>query len=90
MGNTLNCQEAQKRIEESFQQNVKLISEYKSRREKVKLQCLDCGHIWEITATNVMYRKTIKNGHQCPNCGINAKNKQRQNALIVGKDFIVI
>lgn len=61
----LTQEEAEKRIIEGFEGSVRLISEYKNRRSKVKLKCLDCGFEWEAIFSAVGYGN---HKHHCMQC----------------------
>lgn len=73
MSNKLSQEEIQKRIADTFEQNVELISEYINKRSPILLRCNDCNHTWETTAQNVLYHNV--KSHQCPNCGTIASKK---------------
>ena len=83
--NILNQEEVQKRIRETFAQNVELISPYVNKRTKITLKCHDCEHIWETTAQNVLYG-AVK-AHHCPNCGIIASKKVPLQCANCGKEI---
>lgn len=81
----LSQEEVSRRVQESFTQNVELISEYKSKRELVELHCLDCGHKWSTTAQNILYLSKCTK-HACPNCGTQ-KNGQMFQCAYCGKEI---
>lgn len=76
MGAKLSQEEVSKRVSENFIQKIQVISEYKTKRDNIKLQCLDCNFIWETKAANVLYIDGCKY-HYCPNCGNPANKKNR-------------
>ncbi len=59
--------EAEDRVSEFYKGNVKLISEYKNRRTKIKLQCIICNNVWESSPQNCIYASKIRNG-RCQYC----------------------
>lgn len=82
MPKTLTDLEVQERLTNNFYQNIKLISHYISKRDKITLECSDCGHIWSTTAATVLYSGTK---HRCPNCGI--RKGQYFNCANCGKEI---
>ena len=88
MANTLSQDEAQRRVHESFIQNVDLISKYTGKRNNVTLKCNECGYEWTTKAQNVLYSDKDFPRHQCPNCkSNNAKNGQTFNCAYCGKEI---
>lgn len=67
MSNHLTQQEVATRIKSIYVENVILTSDYKNRREKITLKCLDCDHVWSATGQNVLYPLKVDSKH-CPNC----------------------
>lgn len=62
----------QERLDEHFGHGcVSLVGKYIGKREKIKLRCNSCGHIWEVVSGNVLYGKTK---HFCPKCLENQRN----------------
>lgn len=43
--------------------NIELLSEYMSAKDKIKCKCKICGDIWESTTSSLL------SGHSCPKCG---------------------
>lgn len=65
MPKRLSQEEAELKIKDGFVENVILISQYTTRRGKVKLKCLDCGYEWETEFKNAGYGSYK---HHCLNC----------------------
>lgn len=89
MSITLTQSEAERRIKGNFAQTIELISEYKSRRNRVKLHCLECGYIWDVVAANVLYLQPGTKAHYCPHCGNNPAKTNRiyLNCSYCGKEI---
>lgn len=68
MGKPLSREEVQNRITDYFVQRVELIGEYKNKRSKIILHCLECDYTWETYASAVIYRSNENAKHICPNC----------------------
>lgn len=64
MGFKLTKEEVQKRIDLTFKERVKIISNYKNTSEPIELLCEDCGHQWKSPFRNISSYDT----HRCPNC----------------------
>ena len=77
MGRKLTQEEVSIRIETFYKENVILISEYRNKRSKIKLRCLDCDYEWTTTAQNILYRDNPIANRRCPNCG--DSNELRKN-----------
>lgn len=69
MGKKLTQQEVEKRIKDLFIQRVEVVGEYVSRRDPIRLHCIECDHFWEPKAQNVLYSDNKALRHRCPNCG---------------------
>lgn len=65
MSKRLSQEEAEQKIIEGFEGSVILISKYITKRDKVKLKCLDCGTEWEAIFQNVGYGPKK---HHCMSC----------------------
>lgn len=85
MSNKLKQAEVQKRIRDTFAQNVELISDYVNKRGSITLKCNDCGHVWETIAQNVLYGNV--KAHQCPKCGTITSRKKLLSCANCGKEF---
>ncbi|QFJ53779.1 zinc-ribbon domain-containing protein [Pseudobutyrivibrio xylanivorans] len=56
-------------------QNILVIGKYTGARNKISVKCVNCGHIWEATPTNLL------KGRGCPKCSYAARGlKHRVNA----------
>ena len=86
MSNRLSQEEIQKRISETFEQNVELISEYINKRSDIILKCHDCNHTWTTKAQNILYHNV--KSHQCPNCGTIASKKVEFSCANCGKQIL--
>ena len=75
MGSRLSNEEVQSRLSKFFIENVKLVGEYKNRREPISLKCEECGYEWEAAPSSVLY----EGRHRCPNC----KNNENKNGKYV-------
>ena len=60
MSNILSQEEIQKRISETFEQNVELISEYINKRSDIVLKCHDCNHTCHRKITLGYYTLNIE------------------------------
>lgn len=88
MANKLSQEEAQKRIQESFLQDVVLISEYAGKRNDITLRCNDCSNEWSTRAQNAMFVGKGLTQHQCPNCkNNNERNGQFFECAYCGKQI---
>lgn len=87
MANSLTQEEVQKRIAQSFLQNVELIGTYTNKRSPILLKCNDCGYEWKTRAQNVLYiGNKQQTQHQCPNCkSINDKTGKEVECAYCGK-----
>lgn len=65
----LSQEEFEKRISYIFNGTVSILSDYKGKRENVKLKCNNCGYEWNVIAQNAMYKKQ----RLCPKCEISKK-----------------
>ena len=83
MGKRLTNEEVQKRINETFKQNVLLVGDYINKRTPIQLQCLDCGHCWSAPAQSILYLKDSQY-HYCPNCYV---TKELLSCAYCGKEF---
>lgn len=42
--------------------NIKVLGKYVARKEKIEVQCLKCGHMWNPSPSNLLA------GYKCPKC----------------------
>ena len=75
MGSRLSNEEVQSRLNQFFVERVKLVGEYKNRRELIDLKCEECGYEWKAAPNSVLY----EGRHRCPNC----KNNENKNGKYV-------
>lgn len=75
MGKRLSNEEVQNRLNQYFVERVTLVSDYKNRREPIRIRCEECGYEWEASASNVLY----EGRHRCPRC----KNNKNKNGIYV-------
>lgn len=87
MGKNLTTEEVAKRIEDTYEQNVKLVGQYINKREPIKLHCYDCDYEWNTKAQNVLYHPNTVNYHQCPNCGGNSVKRDMYECAHCGKEI---
>ena len=52
--------------------NIKILTEYKNAKSKIKCECLIDGCVWEVSPTNL-----LNSEFGCPKCVKNIKNKQQ-------------
>lgn len=69
----MNPKEFKERFEKISNGRIKLLSEYKNIRTKVRLKCIKCNHEWSATPHNILYKKS-----SCPNCYGNIKKTTSQ------------
>ena len=86
MGKNLTTEEVAKRIEDTYEQNVRLVGEYINKRMPITLHCFDCDYEWDTKAQNVLYNDTVKY-HQCPNCGDNSIQRYVYECAYCGKEI---
>lgn len=86
MNKKLTTEEVKDIIQNIFQQNVKLVSEYINNKSLITLHCYDCGYEWSTKACNVMYHRNTVKLHQCPNCGVCSKNGKVYKCAYCGKE----
>ena len=63
-------------------EGFKILSEYKTTKDKVKMQC-ENGHIWESSASNMMYNKT-----GCPYCYVSQSKAEKEISKIFEGVFL--
>jgi len=59
-----NTETFMQRLNEKYNGQYELLSEYEYARKKVTVKCKKCGIVWQITPDNLM------RGHGCPHCTI--------------------
>jgi len=72
----LSQEEFEKRISYIFNNTVEVLSDYKGKREDVKLKCKNCRNIWKTKPYNIMYGKQ----RLCPKCEIFKKQTGKTTA----------
>ena len=50
MGKKLSQEEVENRIKEFFNQQIEVVGEYITKRDPIKLHCLECDYYWEPIA----------------------------------------
>lgn len=87
MGKNLTTEEVAKRIEDTYEQNVKLVGQYINKREPITLHCYDCDYEWSTQAQNVLYHPNTVKYHQCPSCGGNSVKRDMYECANCGKEI---
>lgn len=87
MSKSLTTEEVAKRIEDTYEQNVRLVGQYTNKRTPIKLHCYDCNYEWDTRAQNILYRTEEVKYHQCPNCGGNSVKKDKYECAYCGKEI---
>ena len=75
MGKKLSQEEVENRIKEFFNQQIEVVGEYITKRDPIKLHCLECDYYWEPIAQSVLYLDKNISKHHCPNCGITKRGQ---------------
>ena len=86
MGKNLTTEEVAKRVEDTYEQNVRLIGQYINKRAPIKLHCYDCNYEWDTKAQNILYHPDTVKYHQCPNCGGNSVKRDVYECAYCGKE----
>ena len=63
MGKKLSNQEFVERVKLQNTNNIQVISPYRSMRNRVEVECLDCGHVWTPKAVQLVHMN-----QGCPKC----------------------
>lgn len=79
----LSKEEVEIRLEKTFKQKVKLIGEYVNRRTPLKLECQECGYIWDSSCLTALYG----DNHECPKCGEHSKKQIEFHCSYCGKEI---
>lgn len=56
--------------------DIELLDDYINRRTKMRCKCKVCGHIWEVTPSNLL------SGRGCPKCANNAQTKTHEQFMV--------
>ena len=62
---TFSLRDSQERLDKITNHNLKITGGYQSASQKCLLECKHCGHTFESTIVNLLYKK---NGNGCPKC----------------------
>lgn len=81
MQRNLNQTEVEERVNQKFNGQVIVISNYINRRSNIKLKCLKCGYEWETIAGNVIN----KYDGRCKECV--KKERTNLSCALCGKKF---
>lgn len=65
MGKKLTKEDVQLRLNQYFEQDVILVSDYINNKTSITLHCNECGYEWQVKPTAVLYDDYK---HYCPNC----------------------
>jgi hypothetical protein len=78
--NRISSDEIENRIK-LINPSIRLLSKYTRRRDNIKCECLECGHIWDTLADSLLNMHT-----GCPNCLI-SKGEKRIKTFLDKKDI---